>query len=191
MFEVLELNAGYQFRNRFVHAVRNVSFKVEQDDFFGIAGESGCGKTTLMLASLGLLKKPGKVISGRVLVEGLNLLALSNDELKKVRWKKVSLVTQSSMNSLNPVMKVKDQMADVLIRNHGFSKSDAYELVKEKLKLVGITPDRMESYPHQLSGGMRQRWSSRWHSCSRRGSSSWTNPPPHSTSSFNDRSCSR
>lgn len=90
MFEVLELNAGYEFRNRFVHAVRNVSFKVEQDDFFGIAGESGCGKTTLMLASLGLLKKPGKVISGRVLVEGLNLLALSNDELKKVRWKKVS-----------------------------------------------------------------------------------------------------
>jgi len=157
VFEVLELNAGYEFRSRFVHAVRNVSFKVEQDDFFGIAGESGCGKTTLMLASLGLLKKPGKVISGRVLVEGLNLLALSNDELKKVRWKKVSLVTQSSMNSLNPVMKVKDQMADVLIRNHGFSKSDAYELVKEKLKLVGITPDRMESYPHQLSGGMRQR----------------------------------
>ncbi|WP_448535551.1 ABC transporter ATP-binding protein [Pseudothermotoga sp.] len=157
MFEVVDLRAGYEFRKKFVHAVRGVSFKVEERDFFGIAGESGCGKTTLMLAALRLLKKPGKVVSGRVIIEGLNLLVLSDEELKKVRWKKISLVTQSSMNSLNPVMKIKDQMADVLIRNHGFSKTDAYELVKEKLKLVGITPDRMESYPHQLSGGMRQR----------------------------------
>lgn len=157
MFEVVKLNAGYQFRNRFVHAVRNVSFKVEDEDFFGVAGESGCGKTTLMLASLGLLKRPGKVISGQVLLDGTDLLSLRVSDLKQIRWKKISLVTQSSMNSLNPVMKIKDQMADVLVKNHGFSKNDAYELVKEKLKLVGITPDRMESYPHQLSGGMRQR----------------------------------
>jgi len=157
VFEVVGLNAGYEFRHKFVHAVRNVSFKVEEQDFFGIAGESGCGKTTLMFASLALLKKPGKVISGRVLLDGTDLLSLRASELKQVRWKKISLVTQSSMNSLNPVMKIKDQMADVLIRNHGFSKKDAYELVKEKLKLVGIAPERMENYPHQLSGGMRQR----------------------------------
>lgn len=157
MFEIKNLNAGYEFRNKFVYAVRNVSLRVEEGDFYGIAGESGCGKSTLVLAALKLLKKPGKIISGQVLVDGVDILTLPDRELRKMRWKKFSLVTQSSMNSLNPVLKIKDQMADVLIRNHGFSKADAYNLIKEKLQLVGITADRMESYPHQLSGGMRQR----------------------------------
>ncbi|AMW32714.1 MAG: ABC transporter ATP-binding protein [Fervidobacterium pennivorans] len=157
MFEIKELNAGYEFRNRFVHAVRNVSLTVEEGDFYGIAGESGCGKSTLVLAALKLLKKPGKILSGQVLLDGVDVLSLPDETLRKIRWKRLSLVTQSSMNSLNPVKRIKDQMADVLIRNHGFSKSDAYNLVKEKLQLVGITADRMESYPHQLSGGMRQR----------------------------------
>lgn len=157
MFEVINLNAGYEFRDKFVHAVRNVSFKVEKNDFFGIAGESGCGKSTLVLAALRLLKKPGKIMSGKVLIDGKNLLTLNDSEMKELRWKKVALVTQSSMNSLNPVIKIKDQMSDVLIKNHGYSKADAYELVQKNLELVGITADRMDSYPHQLSGGLRQR----------------------------------
>lgn len=157
MFEVIDLNAGYEFRDKFVHAVRNVSFKVEENDFFGIAGESGCGKSTLVLAALRLLKKPGNITSGKILIDGKDLLTLNDSELKKLRWKKIALVTQSSMNSLNPVIKIKDQMSDVLIRNHGYSKQDAYELVRKNLELVGITADRMDSYPHQLSGGLRQR----------------------------------
>ncbi len=157
MFEVINLNAGYEFRDKFVHAVRNVSFKVEKNDFFGIAGESGCGKSTLVLAALRLLKKPGKIMSGKVLIDGKDLLTLNDSEMKELRWKKIALVTQSSMNSLNPVIKIKDQMSDVLIKNHGYSKADAHELVQKNLELVGITADRMDSYPHQLSGGLRQR----------------------------------
>ncbi len=157
MFEVINLNAGYEFRDKFVHAVRNVSFKVEKNDFFGIAGESGCGKSTLVLAALRLLKKPGKIMSGKILVDGKDLLTLNDSEMKELRWKKIALVTQSSMNSLNPVIKIKDQMSDVLIKNHGYSKADAHELVQKNLELVGITADRMDSYPHQLSGGLRQR----------------------------------
>jgi len=157
VFEVINLNAGYEFRDKFVHAVRNVSFKVEKNDFFGIAGESGCGKSTLVLAALRLLKKPGKIMSGKILVDGKDLLTLNDSEMKELRWKKIALVTQSSMNSLNPVIKIKDQMSDVLIKNHGYSKADAHELVQKNLELVGITADRMDSYPHQLSGGLRQR----------------------------------
>lgn len=157
MFEIVDLNAGYEFRNKFVHAVRNVSLKVEKGEFHGIAGESGCGKSTLVLAALKLLRKPGKIISGKVIIDSTDILSLSEFELRKQRWKKFSLVTQSSMNSLNPVLKIKDQMADALIKNHGYSKQDSYNLVREKLQLVGIPIERMESYPHQLSGGMRQR----------------------------------
>lgn len=157
MLEVVDLNAGYEFRNKFVHAVRNVSLKVEDGDFFGIAGESGCGKSTFVLALLRLLKRPGKIISGKVLVDGTDILSLDEKTLRKKRWKDFSLVTQSSMNSLNPVLKIKDQMADVLVKNHGYSMQQAIEIIRDRLGLVGISPDRMESYPHQLSGGMRQR----------------------------------
>ncbi len=157
MLEVIDLNAGYEFRNKFVHAVRNVSLKVEDGDFFGIAGESGCGKSTFVLALLRLLKRPGKIISGKVLVDGTDILSLDEKTLRKKRWKDFSLVTQSSMNSLNPVLKIKDQMADVLVKNHGYSMQQAIEIIRDRLELVGISPDRMESYPHQLSGGMRQR----------------------------------
>lgn len=157
MLEVVDLNAGYEFRNKFVHAVRNVSLKVEDGDFFGIAGESGCGKSTFVLALLRLLKRPGKIISGKVLVDGTDILSLDEKTLRKKRWKDFSLVTQSSMNSLNPVLKIKDQMADVLVKNHGYSMQQAIEIIRDRLELVGISPDRMESYPHQLSGGMRQR----------------------------------
>lgn len=157
MLEVVDLNAGYEFRNKFIHAVRNVSLKVEDGDFFGIAGESGCGKSTFVLALLRLLKRPGKIISGKVLIDGTDILSLDEKTLRKKRWKDFSLVTQSSMNSLNPVLKIKDQMADVLVRNHGISLQEAIEIIKDRLELVGISSDRMESYPHQLSGGMRQR----------------------------------
>ncbi len=157
MLEIRNLNAGYEFRSKFVHAVRDVSFVVEDNDFFGIAGESGCGKSTLVLAILKLLKKPGRIISGKVIIDGIDIMEMDEKSLKRLRWSKFSLVTQSSMNSLNPVLKIKDQMADVLIKNHGYSKVQAFELVRKNLELVGISPDRMESYPHQLSGGMRQR----------------------------------
>jgi len=157
VMKVTKLSAGYSFRNKFVHAVRDVSFEVMENDFFGIAGESGCGKTTLVMALLRLLRRPGVIKSGSVEILGNDILRLSEEDLRKLRWKVFSFVPQSSMNSLNPVMRIGDQMSDVLIRNFGYKKEEALELVRAALELVNIKPERMDNYPHQLSGGMRQR----------------------------------
>lgn len=157
MVEVLDLKAGYRFRRKVIKAVNNVYLKVYDQDFLGIAGESGCGKSTLVLAMLGLLKSPGYIESGKVLINGVDLFNLSEEQLSKMRWKEFSFVPQSSMNSLNPVMKIKDQIADVIIHHVPTSKQKAYETVYYVLKLVGIPPEYANSYPYQLSGGMRQR----------------------------------
>lgn len=157
MVEVLNLKAGYRFRKKVVKAVNNVTLRIYDEDFLGIAGESGCGKSTLVLAMLRLLKSPGYIESGKVIINGINIFELSDEALSKVRWKEFSFVPQSSMNSLNPVMKIKDQIADAVIRHTRVSKHDAYRTVEKVLQLVGIPVDRMDSYPHQLSGGMRQR----------------------------------
>ncbi|WP_041082775.1 ABC transporter ATP-binding protein [Thermotoga profunda] len=157
MVEILNLRAGYRFRKKVVRAVNNVCLKIHDQDFLGIAGESGCGKSTLVLAMLRLLKSPGYIESGKVLINGLDIFSLSNEQLSKVRWKEFSFVPQSSMSSLNPVMKIKDQIADAIVCHTDMERQEAYEIVGEVLKLVGIPVERANSYPHQLSGGMRQR----------------------------------
>lgn len=157
MVEILNLKAGYRFRKKIIRAVNGVNLKVYEKDFLGIAGESGCGKSTLVLAMLRLLKSPGYVESGKVLIDKVDIFSLCEEELSKIRWKEFSLVPQSSMNSLNPVMKIKDQIADVILHHMSIGKKQAYEMVEDVLKLVGIPLDRANSYPHQLSGGMRQR----------------------------------
>ncbi len=158
LLEVKNLNAGYYKGKKFYHAVRNCSFVLYRNDFLGLAGESGCGKSTLALAMLRLLKAPGKILSGEIYLEKLNLLELPDEELRKRRWRDFSLVTQSSMNSLNPVLKIKDQMLDVYLE-HSTDKSRerANQRLFEVMKLVNVDLKFLDSYPHQLSGGMRQR----------------------------------
>lgn len=157
MLQVQNLNAGYLFKKKKVWAVRNVSLNVGKEDFLGIAGESGCGKTTLVMAILRLLKSPGFVESGKVIFDGVDLYQLSKEELDRLRWKQFSYVPQSSMNSLNPVLNIRDQMMDVILRHTSMTKQEALQLIVDMLQLVGIPPERVKSYPHQLSGGMRQR----------------------------------
>ncbi len=158
LLEVRDLNAGYFKGKKFYHAVRGCSFNVYKNDFLGIAGESGCGKSTLALAILRLLRSPGKILSGKVNLEGINLLELAEEELRKKRWVEFSLVTQSSMNSLNPVLKIKDQLLDVYLEHSGNKDvQKANQRLLEVMKLVNIDPKFLDSYPHQLSGGMRQR----------------------------------
>lgn len=157
MLQVQNLNAGYLFKKKKIWAVRNVSLNVGKEDFLGIAGESGCGKTTLVMAILRLLKSPGFVESGKVIFDGVDLYQLSNEELNQLRWKQFSYVPQSSMNSLNPVLSVRDQMLDVVFRHTSMTRQEALQLILDMLQLVGIPPERVKSYPHQLSGGMRQR----------------------------------
>ena len=137
-------------------AVDNVSFSIAQGEVFGLAGESGSGKSTIAHAILRTLHPPAVITGGNVLFNGKDVLDMKEEALEEFRWRDVSMVFQSAMNSLNPVMKIGDQITDVLLK-HKMSERDAKARAAELFKVVGIEESRLESYPHQLSGGMRQR----------------------------------
>jgi len=124
----------------------------------GLVGESGCGKTTLMLGLMQLLPQAGRIVDGEVLFEGRDLLALSDKEMGSVRWRQLSMIFQGAMNALNPVRTVGDQIAEPMVR-HGLvpNRAAASPRVGDLLDLVGIGANRQNQYPHQYSGGMRQR----------------------------------
>jgi peptide/nickel transport system ATP-binding protein len=140
-----------------LHAVDKVSFSLEPGRSLGLVGESGCGKTTAMLGLLRLLPAEGRIISGEILYKTVDLLCLSESEMRSYRWNEVSLVFQGAMNALNPVRKVGDQIAEAIIRHGLMNKGQARQQVGELLEMVGITPHMADQYPHQYSGGMRQR----------------------------------
>ncbi|MGC9020226.1 MAG: ABC transporter ATP-binding protein [Candidatus Methanodesulfokora sp.] len=141
-----------------VRAVDNVSFSLEKGESLGLAGESGCGKSTLGYALINLLPPPGKIMDGKILIDGVDVTKLSEDELrKKVRWKKISMIFQGAMNALNPVYTIGYQMSEPLIYHEGMSKKEALEEAKRYLELVGLSRDVVNRYPHELSGGMKQR----------------------------------
>src|ERR1700719_1083452 len=140
-----------------VRAVDDVSFEVAAGEFVGIVGESGCGKSTLLFAVARLLSPPAAITAGSVTFRGQDLVAMTGRQLNAIRWQNLSVVMQSAMNALNPVMSVGAQFADAL-RAHGMSSRKAIaSRSAEVLRLVGIDAVHLKSYPHQLSGGMRQR----------------------------------
>jgi peptide/nickel transport system ATP-binding protein len=140
-----------------VRAVDDVSFDVKPGEFIGIVGESGCGKSTLLFAIARLLSPPAEVSAGSVTFQGQNMVGLTDRQLAAVRWKDLSVVMQSAMNALNPVKSIGAQFRDVL-RAHGIGARDEIaQRSAEVLRMVGIDPVHLKSYPHQLSGGMRQR----------------------------------
>ena len=158
ILEVNNLTAGYETRKGNVLAVNNVSFKLEKGEFLGIAGESGCGKSTLAYTIMNLLEDNGKIFSGDIKFNGKNMIDFSRQQLKSYRWKDMSMVFQSAMNGLNPVMKISEQLTDVIFAHEdNYSKKQARKKAKEMLRLVDVQTDRLDSYPHQLSGGMKQR----------------------------------
>ena len=139
-------------------AVEKVSFKLHEGELLGLVGESGCGKTTLMMALMQLLPAAGRIVNGKILFNGQDLTDATENELFDVRWKGISMIFQGAMNALNPVRTVGDQIAEA-IRQH-MDITDTADLnarVSELLDLVGISPDRASHFPHQYSGGMRQR----------------------------------
>ena len=141
-----------------LRAVEDVSFSLEQGRSLGLVGESGCGKTTAMLGMLRLLPAEGRIVSGEVRYEGADLLHLSEREMRKYRWSRMSIVFQGAMNALNPVRRVGDQIAEpIMLHGAATDKKAAGERVGELLEMVGIIPEMARQYPHQYSGGMRQR----------------------------------
>jgi peptide/nickel transport system ATP-binding protein len=141
-----------------LNAAEDVSFILSQGKSLGIVGESGCGKTTIMLAILRLLPEAGRIMQGQVLFDGEDLLRYSEDEMRDLRWSKISMVFQGAMNALNPVRTIESQIVEAL-RIHGVEDQiqRARGRASELLELVGIPPERGRQYPHQYSGGMRQR----------------------------------
>jgi peptide/nickel transport system ATP-binding protein len=140
------------------HAVKNVSFDIGKGEFFGLAGESGCGKSTIAFAISRLHRPPALIRTGsQILLDGRDVLTLDDAALKQLRWREVAMVFQSAMNSLNPVLSIERQFYDVLKTHTGMSRPAARARAAELLKLVDIPADRLSAYPHQLSGGMRQR----------------------------------
>jgi len=141
-----------------LNAVEGLTFVLEQGRSLGLVGESGCGKTTVMLSLMRLLPEAGRIVDGQVLFDGRDLLQISERDMQSVRWKDVSMVFQGAMNALNPVRTVESQIVEVLqLHNIVNSTKDARKRAGELLELVGITAKRGKQYPHQFSGGMRQR----------------------------------
>ena len=158
LLEVEGLRTYYFTRAGAVKAVDNVSFFVEKGEVFGLAGESGCGKTTAGLSILRLLPPYGRIVGGSIVFDGTDLLSVRESEFRrKYRWKRISMIFQGAMNALNPVFRVGDQIAEAIMLHEKVSKEEAMERVKELFKKVGIEPSRVDNYPHEFSGGMRQR----------------------------------
>ncbi len=152
----VEYAVGDRERRRYVPAVAGVSFSVGEGDSVGLIGESGCGKTTVVRTLLRLHAQATR-ISGQVLFKGRDILTLPESEQRRVRWKEISLVPQSAMNSLNPVYKVGDQIAECILTHQAIPRRQAWERSRELLEMVGVPGERITAYPHQLSGGMKQR----------------------------------
>jgi peptide/nickel transport system ATP-binding protein len=137
-------------------AVDGVDLTVRKGEILGLVGESGCGKTTLGMTLL-KLNKPGRILAGTVRVGATDILALKGEGLRRYRWGTTAMVFQSAMNALDPVKSVENQIAETIMQHSKVSKEQAKERVAELLSLVNIDPSRATSYPHQLSGGMKQR----------------------------------
>jgi peptide/nickel transport system ATP-binding protein len=157
LLQIQNLDVDYLLDKGEFRAVKNVSFTIGRGELFGLAGESGCGKSTIAYAITRLSKPPAWVAGGEIILDGQDLLKLPEGEMQKIRWKRVGMVFQSAMNSLNPLMRIDAQFHDVLHKHTGCSKSKSREQAEAMFKLVGIPVSRICDYPHQFSGGMRQR----------------------------------
>ncbi|MDP7621552.1 MAG: ABC transporter ATP-binding protein [SAR324 cluster bacterium] len=154
---IQNLNVNYITSGTPVHAVKDVSFDIQKGEIFGLVGESGSGKSTVAQAILRTLAPPAIITGGEILLNGRDILSMSHKEVLQFRWQEISIVMQSALNALNPVLSIRKQISDVLYTHRGLSKNQADRRIRELFDLVAISYDRLDSFPHELSGGMRQR----------------------------------
>ena len=158
LLKVENLVVHYETHNAVVEAVNNVSFEIRSGQTLGLVGDTGAGKTTIALAIMSLLPKyTGKIIQGSIEFDGKDITSLSGKEIRAIRGRDISMIFQDPMSSLNPVMRVDAQIAELIRLHQHVSRADAAKQAQEILKKVGIQPERAGEYPHQFSGGMKQR----------------------------------
>ena len=162
LLEVKDLRVYYETPGGDVLAVDSIDFELKKGETLGLVGESGCGKSTAAMGILQLVHPPGRIVSGEVRLQGENLLTLPEGEMRQLRWTKLALIPQGAMNSLNPTMRVYRQIQDVILTHQttGSDKPDADQIknrILELLRMVGLPERIYQMYPHELSGGMKQR----------------------------------
>jgi peptide/nickel transport system ATP-binding protein len=157
ILQLERLKVHYRSPRGVVHAVDGADLDVPQGQIVGLVGESGCGKTTLARAITGILPGNAKVVDGRILFDGVDLRTLSPRQYRQLRWREIAFVPQSAMNSLDPVYRVGQQLMEVLVERGGYGRRRARARAVELFDLVGLDTKRLDAFPHQFSGGMRQR----------------------------------
>ena len=158
MLEIKNLSIHYIGKNYRVKAVENVSFNLTEGELLGIVGESGSGKTTLIRSIMGVNPQSAKIVSGEIFYQNNKILDFKDDSIKgDYKWKEIAFIPQSAMNSLDPVYRIIDQMREILIVRGSYNKKTADKRSEELFSLVGIEKNRLRDFPHQFSGGMKQR----------------------------------
>src|SRR5436853_4295398 len=153
------VSTNYQTLRGWVRATENVSFEIARGEAMGLVGESGCGKTTIALSILKILPPRAKIRKGKILFDGADIVPFSDSKMRKeIRWKGISIIFQGAMNAMNPVFKVGDQIIEAIrLHEPDVSKEEALKRTEALLEMVGVEPSRVSNYPHEFSGGMRQR----------------------------------
>jgi len=157
LLQVKDLKVYYELDGSFVKAVDGVSFEVRKGVCFGLVGESGSGKTTVAKAILKLLPSNAKLVEGAIFLKDKDITMETEERMDRIRWSEISLVTQSAMNALNPVARISDQMVETFLAHGTSPQKDILEKCKQLFEMVGLNKNRIFDYPHQFSGGMRQR----------------------------------
>lgn len=157
LVDVKNLEVEFKIGNEYYKALKEINFKLDRKQSLGFVGESGCGKSTLGYALLNLLESNGRISDGEIIINDKDLVKKSDKEVRAIRWKEISMIFQNAMTALNPVQRIGDQIINALLNHEKTSRKEAKRRAEEIFKKVGIPPSRLMEYPHEFSGGMKQR----------------------------------